>query len=553
MIVTILARRWLAVCITVAGLCGLAASAAPFPARSEVLPPSVTNSIYYQRWLWHHQDRVLPDGRVPDRARERALEQIRQSREQSLFTPAAVVPGNAWSPIGPAPIFNGQTSGSQPVSGRIADIAVNPSNVNHWVIGTAQGGLWESINGGATWKPKSDDQASLAFGAVAFAPSATNILYAGTGEEVFSGDAVSGAGLLKSTNSGATWQLLAVATFSGTTFSTLRVHPTDPNVLLASTARGIYKSVNGAANWTQKLAGTATDIEVDSGNCTNQYCAIGSTGGGAANGVYRSINLGETWTLVTGPWSSSSLVGRIELAISPSSPGTLYVSIANSSTSGLLGIWRTDNAWAATPAWTQLPDPGSGFTSQMWYNHEIIVDPTNPATLYEGGVGLKKFNGASWTDVLGTVHVDFHAMAWAGSRLIVGSDGGVWSTANGGSAWTDHNSNLQLTQFYHGSISPSDPNLALGGSQDNGTAKWSGTNGWRLIFGGDGADNAIANSNPANYWAVSLQNLEVRRTRNTQEGGRDQPPGGRLAHRHRVAASAQRDGRSSWRPVSAVG
>ena len=173
------------------------------------LPPSVTNSIYYQRWLWHRQDRLMPDGHPLYRGRELALDQIRNLQERE-----AVVPGNAWAPIGPAPIVNGQTSGSQPVSGRIGDIAVNPLNANHWVIGTAQGGVWRTLNGGATWTALTDDQASLAFGAVAFAPSATNIIYAGTGEEVFSADAVGGAGLLKSVDSGATWQLLAGSTFS---------------------------------------------------------------------------------------------------------------------------------------------------------------------------------------------------------------------------------------------------------------------------------------------------------------------------------------------------
>jgi len=161
-----------------------------------------------------------------------------------------------------------------------------------------------------------------------------------------------------------------------------------------------------------------------------------------------------------------------------------------------------------------LPDPGSGFTSQLWYDQEIIVDPVNPSVIYAAAVGMKRFNGTTWTDVLGTVHVDFHAMAWAGTRLIVGSDGGVWSTINNGSSWTDHNTNLQLTQFYHGSISPANPNFAMGGSQDNGTARWDGTNGWRLILGGDGADNAISASNPSIHWAASFQNLEIRRTRN---------------------------------------
>ena len=192
------------------GLAGRAAATPPQELQRRPLPPAITNSIFYKRWLWHRQDRLLPDGRAPDRWRERALEEIRATSVSALNSPELAVPGNAWAPIGPGPIF----SGANAASGRIGKIAVNPANPAHWLIGAAQGGIWETINTGATWKAKTDDQPSLAFGAIAFAPGDTNIIYAGTGEEVFSGDAASGAGLLKSSNGGATWQVLAAATFN---------------------------------------------------------------------------------------------------------------------------------------------------------------------------------------------------------------------------------------------------------------------------------------------------------------------------------------------------
>src|SRR5439155_18704592 len=146
--------------------------------------------------------------------------------------------------------------------------------------------------------------------------------------------------------------------------------------------------------------------------------------------------------------------------------------------------------------------------------------------LYAGGIELWKCTncGASptWTEISKTVsdpthgiHVDQHSMAWAGNQLIVGNDGGVWSTTDGGNTWNDHNTNLSITQFYDGSIHPTDPNFALAGSQDNGTDKWTGTDAWQEIFGGDGADNAISSSNPSTHWVVSFQNLGIRRTINS--------------------------------------
>jgi len=418
----------------------------------------------------------------------------------------------------------------------VADIAVDPSNPNHWLIGAAQGGVWETRDTGATWTPLTDNQPSLAMGAVAFAPSNPNVIYAGTGETVFSADSYAGAGLLKSTDGGANWNLLGTLTFSQIGFSDIKIDPNNPQVLLVSTTRGsagraaafppavpvrgILKSIDGGVSWSSKLIGEATDLEPDPANFLNQYAGIGEIFGSVTNGVYRTTNGGETWTIIAGPWSNlSGGVGRVELAISPSNSNTLYVSIqdrfdtpAGANDGALLGIWRTDNAWSPTPTWIQLPNPtGAG---NLWYNHDIVVDPSNSNVVYLGTTRLSRFNGSVWSDITDGIHVDQHALAFVGGRLIIGNDGGVWSTINGGLTYTNHNTNLSITQFYDGSIHPTNPTFALGGSQDNGTEKWSGTEAWQWVFGGDGAANAISATNPDTNWAISFQNLGIRRTIN---------------------------------------
>jgi photosystem II stability/assembly factor-like uncharacterized protein len=529
--------------------------------------PELTTRKFFLRAWREFEQRAYPLGDIPAGAKLGAFRQIEQFKARRSPIVSQAVPGNVWINIGPAPITpifggifldTGQTP--RPKSGRVADVAVHPSDPNHWLIGAAQGGVWRTLDSGATWTPLTDTQASLAMGAIAFAPSNPNIIYAGTGEDV----SYAGLGLLKSTDGGASWTLLAPSSFAKASFSDIKVHFTDPNILLAATKwgvagrggffppsvprLGVHKSTDGGLTWAQKLNGEGTDLEVDPSNFSRVYAAVGAPFGSPLNGIFRSTDAGETWSLIVGPWSTlPGGIGRVEMAIAPSNPNTLYVSIQDAidtvgTDNGLLGLFRTDNAWDATPTWVQIPtgaiDDGSGVhgycgwrveshaaAHQCSWNHEIIVDPNDPNTLYAGGIALWKCTNCSasptWMEIshtvttpLNSIHVDQHALAWAGSRLVVGNDGGVWSTPDGGNTWANHNTNLSITQFYDGSIHPTNPNFVIAGGQDNGTEQWIGTNDWRQLLGGDGAASAISSLDPDNKWALSYQFLDLRRTLN---------------------------------------
>ncbi|HLK51703.1 MAG TPA: putative Ig domain-containing protein [Bryobacteraceae bacterium] len=453
-----------------------------------------------------------------------------------------------WTSIGPAPI-----TGSAGPTGRITSLAVDPSNSNHWLLGSAGGGIWSSANAGATWAPLTDAQPSLAIGSVIFAPGNPQIIYSGTGEATYTAHAQAGRGILKSTDGGTTWALVGGSTFARTAVGAIRVNPSNPNMLAAVMSRasagrdnegflgpypppfGLQRSTDGGATWTLMLAGEATSLEVDPANFNTQFTAISLPAGyGAYNppaptGVYRSTDGGQTWTLIPGPWSGQA-TGRILVALAPSNANTLYVSVQDSN-QHLFGIYRTDNALAATPTWIPISTSGSWATLGANYpdycgngctsTDMIAVDPADPNTLYAGGVSLWRCSscGASpaWTDIgfltqaQGNLPAGKRCVAWSGSLLIACTDHGVFSTANSGVPWQDQNGGLSVARLVAGALHATNANFVLAGAFDNGAALWTGSPGWRFLTGANG-EVALSASRPDTNMMTSADQTVFRST-----------------------------------------
>lgn len=448
---------------------------------------------------------------------------------------AAAQAPETWEPIGPTAI-RGDASG-QAQAGRVTSISIDPADARHWLIGTPAGGAWRTSDAGVTWLPLLDAQRSLAVGAVAIAPGRPETYYVGSGDRAGSVGTYAGAGFLRSTDSGATWALRGESTFAGASFAALAVDPRDARVLLAATERGaagldpllqparvpprgVFKSTDGGDTWTPKgpRDADATDLAVDPGSFRRLFAAFGSQPPRPANGLWRSLDGGETWLRVPGPWSAARAgQGRLLLALAPSNPNVLYVAATNASTLGLLGLWKTSDAWSPAPAWIRVPTeatdgrrPGHGFCgNRCWFTQRLSVDPADADTLWAGGLRLWKCSSCgpapTWSAAPPELHVDQHALAWAGSRLVVGNDGGVWSTRDGGRSFTAHNQGLAIAQFWAGCLHPTRPDWALGGGQDNGAQLWRGASEWTWIgVAGDGGSCAVSNLRPDTHWEEGL-------------------------------------------------
>ncbi len=499
-----------------------------------------------------------------------------RQREVDAAPQAGVnINNSSWTLIGPQPttypyFFSSTTSG------RVNAVAVDTSDAtgNTVYIGGAEGGVWKTTNGGTNWTPLTDSQFSLAIGSIAVDPNNHLNVYVGTGEENFNGDAYYGGGLLKSTNGGTSWTQVGQSTFGGPVsypefaggayIGSIAIQPgagaNTPVLLVASylssdaqsAASGIWRSTDGGNTWTRVLPTTsdqfATATSVFFVSNTTAYAAIGGVFGDSNSGIYMSTNAGSTWTPANGttgtPLPSGTTAGRITLVAAPSSPSTLYASISDPATNGLLGMFTSTNGGTS---WTAIATPlgtgGAGSDNdfcgtQCWYDMSMAVSPTNASLLYvggsynyngspeNGGIYMSTTGGTSWSAVNpGTltsegVHPDVHALAFAAGagKLYVGDDGGVWSTTQVGAtslAWTNLNATLAITQFYPGlSISVSNANLALDGTQDNGTQLYSGSS-WSTVTCGDGAWTAIDPTNSNTMWSgCTPQNAYVEKSTN---------------------------------------
>jgi photosystem II stability/assembly factor-like uncharacterized protein len=467
---------------------------------------------------------------------------------QGTGTIIDTVTGAAWTQLGPAPIANGDPGLPQvnPAndSGRITGIAVDPTNANNIYIAAASGGVWKTTNGGTSWTPLTDGQATTAMGAIAIAPSNPSIIYAGTGEANFATDSLPGVGILKSTDGGSTWTLEGKSVFNRMCISKIVVDPTNANIVYAATTTagvngvynlgggGVWKSTDGGSTWTNTLAsveggstdtGDVTDLVMNPSNPLILYAAVGDIYGDAINGVYESTNGGSSWAELSGPATGTN-VGRIALAISHDGQ-TMYVAETGSinvSTFGeLTGFYWSLNGGSRfysvpVPALPNFPG------QQGWYDLVLAVDPNDAMRVYAAGspdynagdyndLIIRSDNyGYTWTSLVADSsgngpHTDHHALAFDSSgNLLDGNDGGIWKATNPSSssfAWNDLNGNLGITQAYGVGVDPHNANTVIMGSQDNGTVQHVGTAAWNQILGGDGGIARVDPVTPTTMYA----------------------------------------------------
>ena len=441
-------------------------------------PETVAGSGYkpFKRYEWFMETRLGDAADLPVGGRLAAWESLKGMEQERGGFPS-------WFQLGPTN-----------VAGRCLAIAVDPTDSNVVYAGFASGGIWKTTDGGANWTPLGDDLPSMSVSAIAIDESNPSTLWIGTGEGWGNVDAIHGVGILKSTDGGLTWNTtgFTYAIAAGLDVFRLEYEETT-GVLLAAVENGLWRSDDGAATFTEVMeSGSWPDVKLKPGT-TDTYYAISR--GWTGQGGYKSTDTGLTWTLMEGGAPTTSVTnGR--LAVSPANPAYVYWSFDINGT-GIRFYRSTDSGATWTLRSTQSHDGSFG---QGWYDLTITVDPQNAETVWSGGVELyRSTNGAtSFSQIAGNVHVDHHEGVFDPSdpeRMWVGSDGGVYLSTNGGTSYIPRNAGLVTLQFYAMNQSMTDPNLAFGGTQDNGTWRYTGGPSFGQVLGADGFECEVSTDN----------------------------------------------------------
>lgn len=406
--------------------------------------------------------------------RRQALQQKLRMRNTRSTVQSFTAIGPGWNTLGPSPLpSDASGAGIQDygwVSGRATTVAIDPNDPtgNTVYVGGAYGGVWKSTNAGelslnpaaVTWTPLTDDQLTLAIGAIAVQPQSSSpdtsksVVLVGTGETNSSVDSYYGLGILRSTDGGAHWTLISqdapgTHAFAGLGFSQIAFSRANPNIVVAAAAsasqgiieglenpaganRGLYYSTDAGATW------KASSI-ADSGVSVTGASATSVVFNAAAGKFYAAVRYhgfyvssdGANWTrLATQPGAGLTASACPALAAQPSAcpiyRGVITAVPSRAGPSGLgeMYVWYVDandvdqGVWLSTNGgvtWISIDDSGISNcgdffggcgTAQGTYNLTLAAVPHGTATdLYAGATNVYKctvYPGASTCNGTGT-------------------------------------------------------------------------------------------------------------------------------------------------------
>ncbi len=362
-----------------------------------------------------------------------------------------------------------------------------PDKPDSYLFAASGGGVWRTDDAGRTWRSVFD-QDPAPVGALAIAPSNSDVIYAGTGQPEPRYDVAAGGGVFRSDDGGKSWRSLGLADTKY--IGRIWVSPTDPNTVLVgalghffgpSQARGVFRSTDGGKTWSQTLKiddwTGVVDLSSDPADPNTLFAASWTARqwpwqsyftktAGPNSGVWKSTDGGATWTRLGGKGWPAGPLGRVSVAAARTPKGLRLYAMIDSAENG--GLWRSDDGGAS---WVRA-NKGGAFSS--YYSSRITVDPRDPDVVWlvgqsvrrctEGGAKCEIFRGSPGGD-------DYH-FVWINpahpDHMATGSDQGAAISVDGGKTWSDWY-NQPTGQFYHVAADNRFPYWVYSGQQDSGT------------------------------------------------------------------------------------
>lgn len=413
-----------------------------------------------------------------------------------------------------------------PYRGGRAMVAVGVRQDPHvYYMGTT-GGVWKTVNAGASWQPVSDeDFGSAAVGALAVAPSDPNVVVVGMGESPFRNIASSqGDGVYWSTDGGRSWEHVGFENVRQ--IGEIRIHPDNPDVIwvaaqgntyAAEDDGGIFKSVDGGASWRRVLEPVnrttgAVDLALDMSNPRILYAAMWDNrrtawalrSGGEGSGIWRSTDGGESWERLSEDLPDG--MGKIGIAASPAQPGRVWAIVEAEGDDG--GLYRSDDGG---DSWTQV-NKERVLKARSWYYMHVFADPNDPNTVYVlNAPFMKSVDGGSTFSRISVPHGDNHYL-WINPDnsdwMVNANDGGANVSFDGGASWSRQD-NQPTAQFYRVNADKQFEYRVYGGQQDNSTVAIKsrsrdgsiGRDDWEIHGGCESAHVAFDPDNPRYTYA----------------------------------------------------
>src|SRR6201998_2717747 len=394
------------------------------------------------------------------------------------------MPDLHWRMIGP---FRG---------GRTRAATGVPDQPGIFYVGQVNGGVWKTTDYGRTWRPIFDDEDTQSIGAIAVAPSNSNILYVASGEGLHRPDLSIGDGIYRSSDAGKSWTNLGLR--DGQQIPAIAVDPTNPDRLFAAVLghpygpnpeRGIFRSEDGGKSWVKVLykneSTGGSDVVIDPKNPQIVFASLWSerlgpwedknTYATTEGGLFKSTDGGTTWKQLKNGLPDDLV--QINVAIAAADPQRLYATVSTKTegayASGTgLGVYRSDDAGMTWRKITDDPRPamkiGGGDLPVP------VVDPKNPDLVYVTSIVTCRSTdgGKTWISLRGAPGGDDYQNMWINPLhprvILLVSDQGAVVSVNGGESWGSWY-NQPTAQLYHVAATNSFPYQVCAGQQESGS------------------------------------------------------------------------------------